>query len=716
MRSEAGELNLEPQAMQLLVVLAQEPGQVHTRDELMQAVWGHLHVSEDALNRAVSRLRRRLADGPGTPEIETVPRIGYRLVLGDTPAAVVDDAPRIEPAANVAAEPAAPLVQHVRRGWRFGRFGVVASFGFVLGALSWWPALESGGSPAQINVRPLTSLEGEEQSPAFSPDGQRVAFSWRRQSESNAQIYVRALHSDELYALTAGDGDDRFPAWSPDGTEIAFERLSGSDCELMVISTLGGTERRLAPCHPESEGIAWSPDGRWLAFSPQTDSPFPTVSLLDRDTLKVKNVAALPDGVIADSDPAFSPDGKQLAFLRWRSAMVTDIYAMRLDSGELRPITDDRLEIHGFGWSGDGHSLLFSSSRGGARAIWRVGAEGGTPERVTAGNGRVGHIAASPGGRRAVYEEHLSRVDIWSMPIDGGDPKPLITSTRWTFQPRVSPDRRYIAYGSDASGATEIWISRLDGSEPRRLTNFSGPYTGRPSWSPDSRSLVFESTASGGLDLYRIDVDGGRAQRLTDDPSDDLAATWSRDGRTIYFASQRTGTWQLWAYELDGGSEHQLTQDGGYYAQQSDDGLWLYFSKRGEAGLWRLPVAGGTAEQVYDRIGPQGTSLWALNGDGVVYMTIDRPSTGSLQRLDFSTGEVRHIADVPRLFYLSGLTMIDEAHVAYSKTEMSEIDLMVVETVSPPEQTRTAWFDVLNRSAKPAQATAPVPGSVRMER
>jgi Tol biopolymer transport system component len=141
------------------------------------------------------------------------------------------------------------------------------------GAAAWVYSRLPATRQGVLTVTPLTSYPGSERSPSFSPDGNQVAFSWDGEHQDNFDIYVRLLDGGTPLRLTTDAAVDSAPAWSPDGRVIAFFRNIVNRVSIMLISPLGGAERKLTDLSPFGSSVsrlqqlAWTPDSRFLAFS-----------------------------------------------------------------------------------------------------------------------------------------------------------------------------------------------------------------------------------------------------------------------------------------------------------------------------------------------------------------------------------------------------------------------------------------------------------------
>ena len=666
-QKEGASLHLEPKVMQVLVLLASHPGEVISKDRLLNTVWSGVFVGEDVLTRSISEIRRVLDDDARSPRvIQTIPKTGYRLIAsvsfgagngtsgngnGKPEGSVTEP---VEPAeavpANLALEeslasgmaPAAATPTRRRTG---AALPWIVSTVLLAAAGAAWLHFRPRPAPAPPNsaytIVPFTSYPGSEGQAAFSPDGNQIAFVWNGPRADNKDIYVKILGTSTPLRLTTDPAEDVGPAWSPDGRFIAFTRLSSEGNAIYIVPAIGGAERRLYtmadPTSWEYGGLTWSNDGKHLIFPDRLSSDGPSALFsLSLDTLARSRLTSPPASWDGDWTPVMSPDGRKIAFIRSPEGSVRDVYVMDAGGGAPTRLTHDGKLVVGLTWTADSQDVVFSSNREGEFALWKVPAEGGAIERVAVGDENSYSPAISRKGNLLAYSHGTGKWDIVRVDLRSSARKvltdQLLSSNEQDSAPQFSPDGRRIAFQSWRSGSQEIWICEADGSDPVQLTTFGGALTGSPHWSPDGRQIVFDSRPDGRAHIFLTSPDGGVPRALTSGSYNDIVPSWSPDGKTVYFGSNRSGGYQIWKIAASGGTPEQLTTQGGMIALASPDGQWVYYSKPQASGLWRVPATGGHEQQVLKspRDGFQG--YWTLTKDGIYYLD----STGAQSSIDFA--------------------------------------------------------------------------------
>ena len=291
------------------MLLAGKAGEALSKDHLMQALWPDTSVQEASLTFQVSALRKALGE-PGAHWIESVPKHGYRFTASVTP--------------NGTPGQALP-----KRRKRAGAFVLATS---LLLAAVWFLVGRRSEQTDGIAI-PVTTYAGSEIHPSLSPDGSQVAFAWNGPNEDNFDIYVKVTAEGEPIRLTDDPANDFAPAWSPDGRWIAFLRgpVDGL-LSLFVMPVLGGLPRKVTEVDQPSAdliqrwgtpnaNLAWAPDGRRLAVTGKSGRSEPGVKLLlvDANSGETRPLTEPPPNWVGDFGPAFTTDGRMLAFVRVRS-------------------------------------------------------------------------------------------------------------------------------------------------------------------------------------------------------------------------------------------------------------------------------------------------------------------------------------------------------------------------------------------------------------
>jgi len=663
---------LTPKAFETLAVLIENRGRIVDKDELLRLVWPDTFIEEATIAKTVSILRKTLSESGGNHYIDTVPKRGYRFAgeVRITDAEPAAELPAVVPATHLtAADSATPaLAPAARTTSRVARWLFLILLIVVLALPAYWlarPWRRSGSAVFSGKAVPLTSFPGRQNQVAFSPDGNQIAFVWEGPDGGPSHIYVKMIGSEALLQLTRGPGTDSRPAWSPDARNISFLRTSPGQRAWYMTSALGGPERKLADVFPYFDlgggnSAYFSPDGTTLAIVDKAGAAEPSaIYLLPLDGFERRRLTAPPSGTTGDCFPAFSPDGKRLAFARAISFSATDLYVMQLADGKQKRLTFDGLTIDGLAWTSDGREIIFSSRRGGSfNSLWRIRAAGGAPERVSAFGEDVVSPSVSHDGSRLAYTRQLDDMNIWSWTLDADghvvSRSPLIASTFRDSDPDYSPDGRRIAFASGRNGSFGIWASDNDGNNPRLLFDGGAYVTGSPRWSPDGRKIVFDTRAHdaahvGNPSIWTVDVDGGQAHRLSPPGTGDVAPSWSRDGAWIYFASTRGGNLQIWKMPSQGGAAVQITRRGGFEAFETEDGRFLLYSRGRETpGIWRVPTAGGEEVLVSDRDQVGYWRCWRMARGGIYFGTAATPGGPRLEFLDLASGAVRQISALPK--------------------------------------------------------------------
>lgn len=680
LRKDGRRIKLQEQPFLVLSFLLERGGDVVSREELREKLWpADTFVDFDhGLNSAVARLREALRDSADKPRfVETVAKRGYRFIGG-----IQAEAPASPPVKPAMPEGLARRTRAAGKIWMSAVF-LTALFS----ALVIWPMRRpiADSQLSRIEVVPLISLRGFQATPAFSPNGTLVAF---RQSDGahNTGIYAAAVGGEKSVQVTSNP-HDCCPAWSPDGEQIAFTRYSDKTVSIYIVSALGGTERRIYEgTSSMGAGISWSPDGKYLAFPQSTADPTrAVVSVVSLADSSIRGLTSPPPGSL-DHEPAFSPDGTKLAFIRSTVAGVSnDVYVMPANGGQPKRLTFDNRPIAGPPtWTADSKEIIFSSNRGGSTGLWRVSPDEGTLRPVAGPLGDAAWPTIPVKGSSLGYETWISKANIWRLTLQDPrhcekGPSRLISEKGYKMRPDLSPDGKKIAFESDRLGFWDIWTCDVSGANCERITDLHGT-AGRARWSPDGRYIAFEFHPGERSEIYAAEVPGGAPHLVKTIPgADNLSPSWSHDGHWLYFASKHgSEPFQIWKMAFPGGTPVRLTKSGGIGPQESRDGKTLYYAKYEQGGIWKMPLGGGEETELLNDFAGGGWADWALHDNGIYFIKYGQYPQVSIDLYELATGKTIPIWNLEKEPGW-GLSMsADGKSIVYVQKEFSESNLMLV--------------------------------------
>ena len=697
-------LRIQDQPFKVLCALLERPGTLVTREDLRQVLAPDTPFGDvdHALNVAIAKLRTALSDAAEAPAyIETLHKRGYRLI------ATVNgvDEPMPQSALRTAAE--GVVARNKPLPGRFGRWTlwvtVAAAVTVVAAFIVWlWPR------PAVV-YQPIafTTLQGNASGPEFSPDGNQIAYVWQprdspgqREIPPGPRIYVQTIGS--LVARRLIDDPEpshleRAPRWFSDGRSIAYIRkVPAEPEEIWTVPTTGGVARKLLPSAPVLN-FDISPDGNSMVTSEGLLYHAASLYLISLRDMKHKQVTDPEDKAWAfdartspgDRQPRFSPDGRNIAFIRLQGARA-DLWMMPATGGNAERLTDESMSLTesfrlpSYCWAGDGKSLIVAGNNPTPR-FWRY----------WLGTRRWEPLALPPGasptqaqGRLAFIQTSAS-TNIWRFPLAGHDqeqPADLTRSVTENRGPSLSPDGSRLAYSSNRTGHSEIYVANRDGSNPVQLTSFHDKDAGTPRWSPDGKQIVFDYRSDQHSHIFAVDANGGPPRQTTFGDTNDVVPQYSRDGRSIYFARTRQGGSDIWKIPSGGGAPVLVVADGVSIEESTDSGNLYYIRRSDHGGLFQRAASGGPERLLIPgATGQRGSSVigpFVVVGDGIYYrqQLADERNHHQLMFYDFARGRKESVLGLP--FSAAAATTIsvspDRRYYFEHRTE-SQSNIMLVE-------------------------------------
>ncbi len=453
-----------------------------------------------------------------------------------------------------------------------------------------WTVPREGGVAAR-----LTAHEGLERFPKLSPDGRTVAFT--AEYDGNIDAYKVPVEGGEPTRLTWHPDPDQVADWTPDGKSILIRSRRASAIQrydrFFLVPAAGGFERMLPL--PTGGYASYSPDGNRLAFvSPSYDNRTwkryrggnaPDIWVYD---FKANRSEKITDWDGADEWPMWV--GHTIYYCSDQGGRRANLWAWDVDQRTRRQVT--HFEDYDVKWPSAGtNSIVFEN--GGYLYVMDLPDEKLTKIRVMvpddkpAARAEYRNVAKwttswslSPSAKRAVLE---ARGDLFTVPAEKGDVRNLTrTPDARERDPAWSPDGRWIAYLSDASGEYELHVVASDGtSAPRQVTRGGATFRFPPQWSPDSKKLAFSDKTR---TLWICDVASGQLTKV--DKSEYAEITqfdWSGDSRWLAWASQGANNFNRIALVSLANGRTTTISDGmtdDLSPSFDPDGRWLYFISR----------------------------------------------------------------------------------------------------------------------------------------
>ncbi len=409
---------------------------------------------------------------------------------------------------------------------------------------------------------------------------------------------TRSLQGPRLAQITFDEGIEEYPAWSPNEGELVFSRERAGLRKIFRKNIVTGEE------------------------------------------------AQLTDGRFDEIQPACSPDGKTILFVRSRTAGVKlepgdvfglfidgDIWAIDLASGK-----ETKLIRNAFNpdYSPDGKRIAFDASWAGPRRIWTVDSQGHNPQQLTSDTSEaVTHIRPrwAPDGIRVVFQNiERTKFDVRIFDLSSSQSTWVTNDAVQDLNPVWSPDGRCIYFSSYRGGGINLWRVQVsaDGTPmgfPQQLTIGAGQDV-EIAISRDGKRLAF-SILRQNADIWRLPVSPltgkptGAPQEVITTTREDSRGAWSPDGSMIAFNSDRTGEMNIWLYSIADRMSRQLTKGpgGDYQANWSPDGKQIAFfsSRAGTADIWSVEVASGELRPVRTTTSIDVNPFYSPNGKLIAY-------------------------------------------------------------------------------------------------
>lgn len=406
--------------------------------------------------------------------------------------------------------------------------------------------------------------------PALSPDGDRIAFTYR------GDIWIVSSAGGTARRLTTDKAAEQSPVWSPDGKQVAFSSNREGDFDVHIVAADGGEPRRLTRHSAADYATDWSPDGRTILMTSARETTR-TSAVYALDVASGRSRLIRQDD-ISLTNPRYTPDGGTIVCIRGGSAVrmryrgsgASDLLAIPAQGGAGAMLTRTPHNERSPMPSPDGRTLYYVSDRSGCQNLVRRAIRNGTERAQTRfRSGAIYNPCLSRDGRRIVFEREFR---LWLLELKTGKAAPIslfapidsdgTRARRETFKGPVqeyalSPDGSRLAFVIHG----EVFLQTFGAStEPLRLTET--PQREQDlAWAPDGKTIIMSSDRSGEQELYRLDIETRATTRLTDAPARPVQSpVVSPNGTLVAYVRGATRS-ELCVVPISGGEARTLVRE-----------------------------------------------------------------------------------------------------------------------------------------------------------
>ncbi len=659
---------LEPMAAELLAYFCQHPGRTLSKDELIMQVWQGRIVTDNAVARLITKLRKALADDPQQPQfIATLPKKGYRLIASVTPLPATQMTSQSQLLSATAAHSShnSPSSQNSPDSRVTASTATLASSSLAATlattrprppALSFqrhgfWLAMlllllglavlsTNGFKPVPTpKVRLLTQETVPAHFAQLSPNGELLLYNTR--ADGNVRQYLKRLSDQQQIEISHGVDLGVGPAsWSPDGLNMVYLVASRERCEYW---TRPVTDLQLGPatlihrCPPGSFGmIRYTHQADEVIFAARQHRQAPyllyRLNLQSQQLLELNQPQALNAG---NSQFDLHPSEQKILISSPDQQQWEGFYQLDLTSNQLTMLFKQNAYVCCGIWSHDGRHVVLTGEHPATELI-AYDLSGQQQQVLYAGPQRLSWPQRHPNGRDYVFTGHDQRDQL--LLAVNGKTSPLLSHSSHDQLGRFAPDGQSIAFISQRSGRNQVWLTDMSSRQPRQLTHWpDNRHILDLVWSPDGQQLAVLTLNQ----IHLIQRSNGDSQQVALAEASIRGLSF-KDAHTLAFSLPAVQGWQLYYFQLQSQQLQKADERWAFarFSQDPADTIWQNHAQQLFYGNAASPVTASALNASSLLDGRQ----FNLKKQGDSWYWQQQQQSYQLYRLDHNTAQLSPVA------------------------------------------------------------------------
>lgn len=573
--SEGYSRQLEPMMVELLAYFCQHPNEIISKDRLIENVWQGRIVSDNAVTRIITKLRKVLQDDARKPNfIATFPKKGYKFIANIR---LINE--------NKDKQPSVDLDSESRKHLTKRPILLLATLLLIAGPIFWLLNKEQELSLESVGNREikmsgstvLTTDAGNEVQPSISPDGSRISYT-SITPDSKTNLVIKSLNSyKKVYVQHSADENVGPASWSPDGKQIVYLVANAKACQYYTRKINGlklGEPELIYNCKTGSYGsISFTHSNNKVVFSENNGVGTP-YELFELDLINKTKTRLNQPNINFSSNRQFDlhPIEDKLLISSSDEQQWVGFYSLDLESEKLHLLFKQNAYICCGIWSHRGDRVVLMDGFP-SYQLASYDLSGKDKKIIFSASEQIVRPYRHPNGKDYVYVAGRHNKDLKFVDLISGKSEVIADSSVSDRLPVFSPNGKKIAYISEATGSEQIWLYDMVKKQRKKLTSFdSHNHYFDLKFSHDGQALIALNINS----IYYVSLANFKITKLPL-PEQEIRAISFKTNQKISFSVKSQDKWQVHVYDLNSKSLQVEALDWKYvlHSRNSDNTIWI---------------------------------------------------------------------------------------------------------------------------------------------